>query len=67
MASYFVHWSSEADADTIVETLKLPCYKDQLTVAEMRKQVVGYLDRCCNDGNKIYEALRVRHAWETEF
>ena len=67
MASYFVHLSSEADADTIVETLKLPCYKDQLTVAEMRKQVVGYLDRCCNDGNKIYEALRVRHAWETEF
>jgi hypothetical protein len=37
MASYFVHLSSEADADTIVETLKLPCYKDQLTVAEMRK------------------------------
>jgi hypothetical protein len=67
MASYFVHLSSEADPDTIVETLKLPCYKDQLTVAEMRKQVVGYLDRCCNDGNKIYEALRVRHAWETEF
>ena len=67
MASYFVHLSSEADPDTIVESLKLPSYKDQLTVAEMRKQVVGYLDRCCNDGNKIYEALRVRHAWETEF